>query len=209
MTEKFICLLIFIISVAGLSSCAKNSYSTNSTAANGSTYNSEFGNTSNTAYNSSNAMTNSASNAGESASDDNDFMKEAAVGGMAEVEMGKLAATKATSADVKKFGQMMVDDHTKANNDLKALAAKKGVTLPTDLDSSHKATMDDLREQAAADFDKEYVEEMVDDHEEDVAKFEDEAKNATDPDVRAFAQKTQPVLQKHLDAIKSIQAKMK
>lgn len=209
MKEKFIYLAIVAVALVGFSSCAKDSYSTNSTTANGSTYNSEFGNTSNTAYNSSNTMANAASNTGGTASDDADFMKEAAVGGMAEVEMGKLATTKAASADVKKFGQMMVDDHTKANNDLKALAAKKNLTLPTDLDSSHKATMDDLREQAGADFDKAYVEEMVDDHEEDVAKFEDEAKNAADPEVRAFAQKTLPTLQKHLDAIKSIQAKMK
>jgi putative membrane protein len=209
MKEKFIYLVIFIIGVFGLSSCAKNSYNTNATTASGSTYNSEYGNTSNAAHNSSNMMSNSASNPGDTASDDNDFMKEAAVGGMAEVEMGKLAVTKAASPDVKKFGQMMVDDHTKANNDLKALATKKGVTVPTDLDSSHKANMDDLREQVGADFDKAYVEEMVDDHEEDVAKFEDEAKNASDPDIRAFAQKTLPVLQKHLDAIKSIQAKMK
>lgn len=209
MKEKFLYLAIVSLAVAGMSSCAKDSYSVNSTTANGSTYNTQFGNNSNTAYNSSNMMANSAANTGGSASDDNDFMKEAAVGGMAEVEMGKLAATKAASADVKKFAQMMVDDHTKANNDLKALATKKGMTVPTDLDSSHKATMDDLREQNGADFDKAYVEEMVDDHEEDVAKFEDEAKNATDPDVRAFAQKTLPTLQKHLDAIKSIQAKMK
>jgi len=206
MKEKFIYLAVITLALVGLSSCAKNTYSTNSTNTNSSISNSEYGSTSNTAYNSSNTM---ASNAGETASDDNDFMKEAAVGGMAEVEMGKLATTKAASADVKKFAQMMVDDHTKANNDLKALASKKGMTLPTDLDSSHKATMDDLREQVGADFDKAYVEEMVDDHEEDVAKFEDEAKNATDPEVRAFAQKTLPTLQKHLDAIKSIQAKMK
>ena len=209
MKEKFLYLAIISLAVAGLSSCAKDSYSVNSTTANGSTYNSQIGNNSNSAYNSSNMMANSAANTGGSASDDNDFMKEAPVGGMAEVEMGKLAATKAASADVKKFAQMMVDDHTKANNDLKALAAKKNITIPTDLDSSHKATMDDLREQNGADFDKAYVEEMVDDHEEDVAKFEDEAKNATDPDIRAFAQKTLPTLQKHLDAIKSIQAKMK
>jgi len=209
MKEKFLYLAIVSLAVAGMSSCAKDSYSVNSTIANGSTYNSDFGKTSNAGNNNSNMMANSTANTGGSASDDGDFMKEAAVGGMAEVEMGKLAATKAASADVKKFAQMMVDDHTKANNDLKALATKKGMAVPTDLDSSHKATMDDLREQNGADFDKAYVEEMVDDHEEDVAKFEDEAKNATDPDVRAFAQKTLPTLQKHLDAIKSIQAKMK
>jgi len=196
---------VVALAVLGLTACTNNGYNSNisnsNRMSNSNSANSTYGN-------SSNAMGNSMSN-NVSSNDDSDFMKEAAVGGMAEVEMGKLAATKAASPDVKKFAQMMVDDHTKANNDLKALATKKGMTLPTDLDSSHKSTMDDLREQAGADFDKAYVEEMVDDHEEDVSKFEDEAKNATDPDVRAFAQKTLPVLQKHLDAIKSIQAKMK
>ena len=203
MKEKFIYIGIIVLGIAGMGSCTDNTYSTNTNRSMSNT-------TSNTAYNSSNTMANTASDADkDSAADDSDFMKEAAVGGMAEVDLGKLAVTNAASSDVKKFGQMMVDDHTKANNDLKALAAKKGLTLPAGTDPSHKATMDDLRGRTGADFDKEYVEEMVDDHEEDVAKFEDESKNASDPDIRAFAAKTLPVLQKHLDAIKSIQAKMK
>jgi putative membrane protein len=136
-------------------------------------------------------------------------MKEAANGGMAEVELGKVASTKAANAEVKKFGQMMVTDHSKANEELKALAAKKGVDLPKEVDSSHKSIMDSLKNKTGADFDKEYVEEMVDDHEKDVAAFEDKAKNAKDADVKAFAEKTLPTLRKHLDAIKAIQAKMK
>jgi putative membrane protein len=143
------------------------------------------------------------------ATSDTDFVEDAAIGGMSEVELGKLAATKAASADVKNFGQMMVTDHTKANDELKALATKKGWKLPTEVDSSHKSTADDLKSRTGADFDKEYVEEMVDDHETDVKAFEDKAKNATDPDLKAFAEKTLPVLRKHLDAIKAIQAKMK
>jgi putative membrane protein len=135
-------------------------------------------------------------------------VNDAAIGGMAEVELGKLASTKATNAEVKKFGQMMVTDHSAANNELKALAAKKGWKLPTDLDSSHKSTLDELKGESGSNFDKEYVEEMVDDHEEDVKAFENKANNATDPDLKAFAQKTLPVLRKHLDAIKAIQQKM-
>jgi putative membrane protein len=128
---------------------------------------------------------------------------------MSEVELGKMASTKAASADVKNFGQMMVTDHSKANDELKALATKKGWKLPAEVDSSHKSTADDLRNRVGADFDKAYVEEMVDDHETDVKAFEDKAKNATDPDLKAFAEKTLPTLRKHLDAIKAIQAKMK
>ncbi|MEP7213891.1 MAG: DUF4142 domain-containing protein [Acidobacteriota bacterium] len=138
-----------------------------------------------------------------------DFMTEAAIGGMSEVELGRLASTKGASAEVKKFGQMMVTDHSKANEELKALAAKKGVKLPTEPDSSHKSMIDEMKGKSGADFDEDYVEAMVDDHEEDVAAFEKQAQNSADPDVKAFAAKTLPTLKKHLDAIKAIQSSMK
>ena len=172
---------------------------------------STMGNAANTMGNMANTAANTISNTANSmtATSDADFVEDAAVGGMSEVELGKMASTKAASADVKNFGQMMVTDHTKANDELKALATKKGWTLPAAVDSSHKSTADDLRNRVGADFDKAYVEEMVDDHETDVKAFEDKAKNATDPDLKAFAEKTLPTLRKHLDAIKAIQAKMK
>jgi putative membrane protein len=133
------------------------------------------------------------------------FVKDAAEGGMAEVEMGKLAASKAKDPEVKKFGQMMVTDHTAANNELKALAAKKNFQLPADA-GSHKDDIDDLSK--STNFDKDYVDAMVDDHETDVKMFQRFADNGSDPDLKAFAAKTLPTLQKHLDAIKAIQAKM-
>jgi putative membrane protein len=187
-------------------SCGGSSTNVNVTA----NTNHSNANSGSTLGNAANSVANTMSNAASSVTgtSDSSFVNEAAVGGMAEVELGKLAASKATSADVKKFGQMMVTDHTAANNELKTLAAKKNWTLPTDLDSSHKSTMDELKGLSGAEFDKEYVEEMVDDHEKDVSAFEDKAKNATDPDLKAFAEKTLPVLRKHLDAIKAIQAKM-
>jgi len=171
---------------------------------------STMGNVANSMGNVYNSAANTISNAASSVtgSSDSSFVNEAAIGGMAEVEQGKVASTKAANAEVKKFGQMMVTDHTKANEELTALAKKKGWTLPTELDSSHKSTLDSLRAKVGADFDKEYVDEMVDDHETDVKAFEDKAKNATDPDLKAFAEKTLPTLRKHLDAIKAIQAKM-
>jgi len=135
------------------------------------------------------------------------FVKDAAEGGMAEVQMGKLAATNAKDPDVKAFGQMMVTDHSKANDELKALAQKKNYQLPADI-GSHKSDMDDLSKEKGADFDKDYVDQMVDDHETDVKNFQRQAENGTDPDVKAFAAKTLPTLQKHLDRIKQIQAKM-
>jgi putative membrane protein len=170
-----------------------------------------MGNAANTLGNGYNSAVNTISNTASSVtgSSDSSFVDEAATGGMAEVELGKLASTKGANPEVKEFGQMMVTDHSKANDELKALAAKKGWKLPTDLDSSHKATLDSMRNKVGADFDKDYVQDMVDDHEKDVKAFEDKAKNATDPDLKTFAEKTLPTLRKHLEAIQAIQAKMK
>jgi putative membrane protein len=132
---------------------------------------------------------------------DKSFMKEAAQGGMMEVDMGKMAQQKGKSDDVKKFGSRMVADHTKANAELMGIAKKKGVDL-----SKEKAKMKKLND---ANFDKEYVNAMVKDHEEDLAAFRAEAKNGSDADVKAFASKTSAMIQKHLDMAKAAQAKMK
>jgi putative membrane protein len=136
------------------------------------------------------------------------FMKDAAQGGMAEVKMGQLATKNAKDPEIKKFGQMMVTDHTAAGKDLAALVKKKNFTLPTDI-GSHQSTYDKLSKLTGADFDKAYVNEMVNDHEADLKEFQKQAANSSDPDVKAFAAKVVPVVQKHLDAIKAIQAKMK
>jgi putative membrane protein len=132
---------------------------------------------------------------------DKSFMKEAAKGGMMEVDMGKIAQQKGKSADVKKFGSTMVADHTKANNELMGIAKKKGVDL-----SKEKGKMMKLND---ATFDKEYINAMVKDHEEDLAAFQGEAKNGSDADVKAFASKTSAVIKKHLDMAKAAQAKLK
>jgi len=176
------------------------------TNSNGSTMGNAANTVSNTASNAANAVANTA--ASMTLTSPEDFMKNAADGGLAEVELGKQAVKNAQDPEVKKFGQMMIDDHTKANNELKALAAKKNVTLPTDM-GSYKGDVDDMSKLKGADFDKEYVDHMVDDHEDDVAAFEKQANSGADPDVKAFAAKCLPVLKKHLDAIKAIQAKMK
>lgn len=135
------------------------------------------------------------------------FWINAAQGGMAEVELAKLALQKSQNPEVKKFAQMMVTDHSKANSELKALAAKKNVVLPTDM-GSHKSTMDDLSKLSGAEFDKAYVEAMIEDHETDVDLFEDNTTNS-DADIKAFTTKTLPTLKSHLEMIKGIQGKMK
>jgi len=137
------------------------------------------------------------------------FMTEAARGGMAEVELSRLATTKSQNAEVKKFANQMIQDHTNANTELKQLAGKKNVTLPTELDAAHKATKDKLSGLAGAEFDKEYVSAMVADHEKTVALFQSQASGGTDADAKAFAAKTLPKLQGHLDMIKAMQGKMK
>ncbi|MDQ3712135.1 MAG: DUF4142 domain-containing protein [Acidobacteriota bacterium] len=136
------------------------------------------------------------------------FMNDAAPGGMAEVELGKMAAKQASSNDVKQFGQKMVEDHSKANDELKQLAAQKKVMLPPGVMPAHKQLMEKLSKLSGADFDKEYVKAMVEAHEKDVAAFENVSKTAADADVKAFATKTLPTLKMHLEMIKAMADKM-
>ena len=134
---------------------------------------------------------------------DRKFLTDAAEGGMLEVELGKLAADKATNPDVKAFGQRMVDDHTKANDKIKQIAAEKGVTLPTELGVMDKHTVDKLEKESGADFDRLYVSTMVKDHKKDVSDFKHESKAAKDSAVKAFASQTLPTLEHHLKLAES------
>jgi putative membrane protein len=138
-----------------------------------------------------------------------DFWNKAAEAGMAEVELGKLAQSKAQNADVKKFAQKMVADHTKANDELKALAAKFKITLPAELNSTHKSVMDKLNSLSGADFDKAYVDAMVKDHDDAVSLFQTEADGGATEELKAFAAKTLPTLKSHQTMIKDIHSKMK
>jgi len=123
---------------------------------------------------------------------------EAAKGGMAEVELGKLAQDKASSDQVKNFGKRMVDDHSKANDELQTLAKNKNITLPSDLDPKDKALKDRLSKLSGAQFDRAYMSAMLHDHQKDVSEFKTESSNGKDPDVKAFASKTLPTLEDHL-----------
>jgi putative membrane protein len=139
---------------------------------------------------------------------DSKFVKEAAVGGMEEVQLGQLAAQKATDPDVKNFGQKMVDDHSKANDQLKQVASQKGITVPSSLPASKQKDVDKLNKLNGAAFDKAYVSMMVQDHKKDVAEFKKESTKAKDTDVKGFASSTLPTLQDHLKMITDISAKM-
>jgi len=143
--------------------------------------------------------------AGESA---NDFIEEAARGGMAEVELGQLASQKASSPKVKSFAAQMVADHSKANEQLKMLASNKHITVPTDLAAEHKSKRDELSGLSGEAFDRAYVDAMVDDHKKDVDEFKKQSTSNEDADVRAFAKKTLPTLQQHLRLIERLQKDM-
>lgn len=128
---------------------------------------------------------------------DKTFMMNAAKGGMMEVEMGKQAAQSAQNADVKKFGNRMVTDHSKANSELMALAKEEGVTLPG------------AKAPGKWKSDKDYMAMMVKDHQEDLAEFQKEAQNGTDPDVKAFAAKGAKMVSTHLKLAQETQGKVK
>jgi len=129
---------------------------------------------------------------------DQTFVIGAAKGGLAEVELGKLAQEKAASTEVKNFGKRMVDDHSKANDELQSLAKNKNITLPADLDPKDKALRDRLSKLSGAAFDRAYMNAMLSDHRKDVSEFKRESAAGKDPDVKAFAAKTLPTLEEHL-----------
>jgi putative membrane protein len=126
-----------------------------------------------------------------------EFLKEAAMGGMAEVRLGNLAQQKAASDQVKQFGRRMVEDHSKVNDEVKALAKEKNITLPTTLDAKQQATYDRLSKLSGEEFDRAYMKQMLEDHREDVAAFRKE-KESSDAAVKSLASKTLPTLEEHL-----------
>jgi putative membrane protein len=137
--------------------------------------------------------------------DDTDFVKKAAKGNLAEVEMGRLAVQKAASPELKEFGNRMIRDHSKANRELSALAASKGVDVPKSASLSEDVSYAHLKMLSGKSFDDAYIKMMVDDHKEDVTAFQKAADYSQDPDVKHFASKTLPTLQGHLSKIEKIQ----
>ncbi|WP_243374202.1 DUF4142 domain-containing protein [Geotalea sp. SG265] len=139
---------------------------------------------------------------------DKDFIKKAASGGMMEVELGQIAKSKGQSQEVKDFGNRMVTDHGKANDELKTLAQQKNVPLPAKLEHKHQSKVDKLNKASAADFDKKYMTEMVKDHKDDVEDFRKATQKVKDPEVKAWAEKTLPVLEQHLQQAKEVAQKV-
>jgi putative membrane protein len=126
------------------------------------------------------------------------FVRDAAMGGLMEVQLGKLAKEKAFSEKVKEFGSRMEQDHSKANSELMKIVSEKGVNIPSEVDAAHKSKIDKVSKLSGDEFDRQYVQGMISDHRSDIKKFQNQSQRGKDPALRAFATKTLPTLKEHL-----------
>jgi putative membrane protein len=151
----------------------------------------------------------SAAQGGTLLAGDRDFVGKAANGGIAEVELGKLARSRGSNDAVRQFGQRMVTDHGKANDELMQIAQAKNLSLSRELDTRHRHLRDRLVKLSGNDFDRAYTSETVKDHRKDVAGFKKQAIQAKDPDLRAWAAQKLPTLQEHLRLAEALDAQVK
>jgi putative membrane protein len=140
---------------------------------------------------------------------DTAFFSEAGAGGMEEVDLGNLASSQSTNSRVQQFGQMMVHDHSQANNELSDLARRMSVTLPAMLPAKMQKDKDELTKKQGKDFDKAYINMMVNDHVKDISLFEKTSKNTKNTTLKAWVDKTLPTLRMHLDSAKAVQKSVK
>ena len=138
-----------------------------------------------------------------------DFMKKAAQANVFEVKAGEVAAKRASDPQVKEFATRMVNDHTKVNDELRSIAEKENVQLPTEMNKKHKKHLEALEKAKENNFDLEYMNMMVKDHEKDVEEFRNVKKAGGDPEVTAWVEKTLPVLEEHLQMAKDIDKRLK
>lgn len=135
------------------------------------------------------------------------FLKDAAVGGLFEVEAGQTGSRMASDAGVKAFAQTLANEHSKANDELKQLASSKQVAVSEQLPASMQRDLDKLGKKSGKEFDREFIKQVgIKDHEKDIKLFEKAGKNAKDPEIRAWAEKTLPTLQQHLAEARRLSA---
>lgn len=139
---------------------------------------------------------------------DKNFLLEAASSGQAEVELAKLGKEKAQSDEVKKLSDHLLGDHGKVNRDLAQLASYRRVPLPGEPQAKHRAPKDTVSKLSGAEFDKQYVRELVKAHEADIAAFQKASGECKDEDLVALVKKTLPVLQRHLTMVREVEAKV-
>jgi putative membrane protein len=139
------------------------------------------------------------------AQEDMEFATKAAQGGLKEVKLGELAQQQAARDEVKEFGQQMVDDHGKANDQLKQIAQNKGIELPQQLSDKDQQKYAELQQKSGNEFDQAYTDEMVSDHEKAIADFQQYVDQGKDPDLTSFAGQTLPTLKDHLRLVQQTQ----
>jgi putative membrane protein len=143
---------------------------------------------------------------GDKSSADIMFVRNAADGGMTEVELGKVAEKNGQRNDVKSFGRDMVKDHSNANDNLKAVASKINATVPDKLSAKHQTKIDKMSKMSGDAFDKAYIKDMVEDHEKDIAEFEKARGEVSSEELKKFIDNTVPVMKHHLEMAKKMQA---
>ncbi|HKQ31370.1 MAG TPA: DUF4142 domain-containing protein [Burkholderiales bacterium] len=137
---------------------------------------------------------------------DRKFAADAAIAGMAEIELANLAQKKAKTESVRQFAEHLLTDHQQANEKLKALASQKNIALPKDLDAKHKVERDKLAALDGPEFEKAYIEAMIKDHRKAVNDFQTAAKRTQDEDLKTFASETEPKLREHLEHAQKLQS---
>lgn len=140
---------------------------------------------------------------------DQQFMKQAAIGDAAEIQLGQMAQQKSQNPKVKAFGERMIKDHSQADDRLKGIAQEQHVSLPTELDPQHQAIKGELSKKSGPRFDRDYIRFMVQEHTKTIAKFKQEMQSTGDPTLKQYVQTTLPVLQSHLSEAKQIESELK
>jgi len=146
---------------------------------------------------------------GQLSKKDYKFARDAAEANLLEVKLGELAKQKATNPSVQQFADQMIQDHTKANTELKQMAMQKGATLPDKFSRHHETEFERMQKLSGKDFDKSYAEHAVKDHKKDVKEFQDAMKDVQDPELKAFAQKTLPILEHHFQMAEQMESSLK
>jgi putative membrane protein len=139
---------------------------------------------------------------------DQDFAVNTAIAGMTEIQAAQMAEQKTKAKDVKDYAEMMVKDHTAAADKLKTIATQKNITLPAALTPDAQKDLDNLQQETGNKFDKDYMAMMVSDHKKVIGAFENESKNGSDADIRAFADSTLHTLRLHLEKAEMCQKMM-
>ena len=208
--KKMNSLIAGIVISAALTACSDTGTSTTNAGDSTNTgTNTSDNNASATTNTNTTSTTTSTGNRMPLSAQDSTFVMKAAAGGLMEVEAGNVAQQTAMHDRVKAFGSMMVNDHTKANSELMALVAGRGMTVPTTLPPDMQQHMEELKKMKGKAFDNHYMNMMVNDHQKTIADFEKQANSGADAELKAWAQRTLPALQMHRDSATAINKAIK